>query len=216
MSGVRRVYTIFDHPFIMSFEGIFLGVNGRMGSAEDRVFENTVSSAGHSESGGFGVSEFVGAAGGSFQSDPTIFPEFTFGLESVGGIEISQKSQGSDGTDAGQLLPLFDHRLGASKLLEVFSGQFDLPGRSVQSDPKGLQLAGQSREILVLEPSGTVLRIFDDTGGDVQSKAARVGTNTADLTGTVLDAAMVKTDPLLQIDPAVVLAVMDRPEKTTP
>ena len=200
----------------MSFEGIFLGVNGRMGSAEDRVFENTVSSAGHSESGGFGVSEFVGAAGGSFQSDPTIFPEFTFGLESVGGIEISQKSQGSDGTDAGQLLPLFDHRLGASKLLEVFSGQFDLPGRSVQSDPKGLQLAGQSREILVLEPSGTVLRIFDDTGGDVQSKAARVGTNTADLTGTVLDAAMVKTDPLLQIDPAVVLAVMDRPEKTTP
>ena len=199
----------------MGFEGVFLGAEGGMGGAEDGVFENTVATVRHFEFGGSRFAEFVGAAGGAFQADAAVFPEFAFAGKAIRGIEISQERQSADSADAGQLFPLFDDRLGAGEFGQLLAGAGDLEGMGVESEPEHLQLPGQGGEFLFGEPGQTFVGISNDSGGDAEAEAAGGGANAADLAGMVLDAAVIEAGPLFQFDAAVIVAVVDGPEETT-
>jgi hypothetical protein len=214
MSGVGGVYGMGHHPFVMSFEGVLSAAQGGVHGAEDDVFEDAVSSLGQSQSRGSGPSFFVDAAGLSFEADAAVFPEFAFGFEAPGGVEIGQQGQGANGADAGQLFPLPEDRFVSSEFSEMFSCQGDLDAGGVEADPEQLQLRGEGRGVLGFEPGAPAVEGMDDGGGKVQTQGAGAGAKAAEVLGVVLDVTMVQVDPLFQFDTPVVVAVMDGPEKT--
>jgi hypothetical protein len=214
MFSVSRFYTIFDHPFVMGFVLIIIGTDSGVGGTDDGIFEDTVSSGSHFEFSRFGVTEFVGPAGGAFQADAAVFPELSFGFESKGGIEECQESYGSDDADAGYLLPLFDDGFSSCESLQLFSGHDYLNGMCVETDPEHVQLICQGGEFLFFEPGLAFLVVAYDRGGDRQAKASGTGTYAADLSGMFLYVTMVEVDPLFKFNSTVIVTVMDRAQKS--
>ena len=214
MSGIGGIYGIGHHPFILGFQGVLFASQGGVHGAKDGAFEDAVTSLGQSKSSGSWSALFIGAAGLAFESDAAVFPEFAFGFESPGGVEIGQQSQGADRSDAGKFFPLLEDRFAADEFSELFSGQGDLGVGGVEADPEQLQLIGERWGFLCFEPRISSVEGVDNVGGDVEAESAGAGADATGLAGMTLNVSMVKADPLFQFDASVVVAVMDGPEES--
>jgi hypothetical protein len=213
MSGIRGIYGMCHHPFVMGFEGVLFTSQGGVDGAEDGAFEDAVSPLGQPKSGGSWLAFFIGAAGLAFESDTAVFPEFAFGFEPPGGVEIGQQGQGANGSDAGEFFPFLENRFVSDEFSEMFSCEGDLGVRGVQADPEQLQLIGEGRNRMGFEPGASAVESVNDVGGDVETAGAGAGADTTGVLGMVLDVAMIQADPLFQFDAPVVVAVMDGPEE---
>jgi hypothetical protein len=213
MSGIGGIYGMGHHPFVLGFQGILFASQGGQSSAENDIFEQPISSFWQLQTSRSWAAFFIGAAGLAFKPDAAVFPEFAFGFESPGGVEIGQQGQSSNGSDAGQFFPFAKNRFASNIFPQLFPGQCHLGFGGVESDPEHLQLPGEGWDRMAFEPGFAAAGGVNHVGGDVQAKEAGSGPDTAGVLGVVLNVSMVQADPLFQLDAPVVITVIDGPEE---
>jgi len=209
MPGVAGYYTISHHPFVIILEDIVFLVYGRQGGAQDRVFESAIGRPGHLQPGRFGLSFLVGAAGGPLQADAAILPELVLPLEPPRCVQVGKDSHGTYSADAGKLLPEADDRVFPAEAYHVLLCHPGLFGRGVVSDPEHKQLFGKRRLLQLDQPVGPVLRLSQNLPGYLDAMHPTARPDLVHVADGVMNAVMVKADPVLELDSAVIIAMVD-------